>query len=92
VKEEVKSMTEKEPIPQSYWEDFRWAAEHGTELSEQYEDVWVAIVDQQVVASGPNLARVEKIAAQKTGRSRKEIVVRYIESGVAVYGQRGALY
>lgn len=59
-------MTERDRIPQSYWDNSRWAAEHATELHKQYENVWVAIVDQQAVASGPNPVRVREIAARKT--------------------------
>jgi hypothetical protein len=80
-------MTEGDKIPQSYWENSRWAAEHATELHKQYENVWVAIADQQVVASGPDPVRVREIAARKTGRSTVEIAVEFIESAGAVYGQ-----
>ena len=84
-------MTEKDAISQSFWDDFHWATEHSTELHQQYEDVWIAIVDKQVVASGSDLGRVEQIAAKKTGREPKEIVVEFIESEVTVYGQGSAL-
>jgi len=47
-------MTDRPTMPQSYWDNSRWAAEHGTALHKQYENVWVALADQQVVASGPN--------------------------------------
>jgi hypothetical protein len=80
-------MKSQDPIPQSYWNEFRWAREHSTELYEQYEDVWIAIVNQQVVASSPSLARVKKIAAQKTGLKPEEIAVKFISSGFTIYGQ-----
>ena len=47
-------MSDRPTIPQAYWDNSRWAAEHATALHKQYENVWVAIADQQVVASGLN--------------------------------------
>jgi len=79
-------MTEKDIIPQSYWKTWRWALEHSTELHQQYEDVWIAIVEKQVVASGSNPVRLREIAAQKTQRKTEEVVVKFIESGAAIYG------
>jgi hypothetical protein len=78
------SMIEKDRVPQSYWDNLRWAREHSTELHEQYEDVWIAIVDQQVVASASNMMRAKKLAAQKTGRPPEEISVKFIDSGITI--------
>jgi|Deesub1362A_J573_1020465.scaffolds.fasta_scaffold12588_2 hypothetical protein len=78
--------------PQSYWDDLEWAREHSTELHRKYEDpdggiVWLAIVNKEVVAHGPNLAEVERIAAERTGKPIKEIAIKFIESGAAIYDQ-----
>jgi len=72
--------------PRAYWENFHWARHHSTELHEQYQDIWVAVVDQQVVAAGPSLRQVEKVAARRTGRNPEEIFVGFIGSGAAIYG------
>ncbi len=37
------------PIPRAYWENARWAREHASELHEQYEGQWIAMVNQQVI-------------------------------------------
>ena len=80
-------MTEKNTIPQAYWENSRWAREHATELYQQYnKDVWIAIADQHVVAVGTDPISVRKIAARKTRRPTAEIFVEFIESGIRVYG------
>jgi hypothetical protein len=71
-------------------EDLDWAGEHGTELRQQFEDVWVAIVNKQVVAWGPNLAKVERAAARKTGKRPEEIAVKFIEGGWVIYGTHTA--
>jgi hypothetical protein len=80
-------MAEKDRIPQSYWDNHRWAREHSTELHEQYKDVWIAVIDRQVVASASNMRRAKQIAARKTGRPLEEIPVKFIDSGVTIYGQ-----
>ena len=84
-------MTEKNTIPQAYWENSRWGREHATELYQQYnKDVWIAIADQHVVAVGTDAISVRKIAARKTGRPTAEIAVKFIESGIRVYGANQA--
>ena len=60
-------MSDRPTMPQSYWDNARWVAEHATALHKQYENVWVALADQQVVASGLNPVQVREIASRKTG-------------------------
>lgn len=79
-------MTEKNAIPKAYWENSQWAWEHSTELYQQYEDVWIAIADKQVMAVSSDPVGVRKIAARKTGRLTSEIFVEFIESGLTIYG------
>ena len=85
-------MMEKNTIPQAYWENSRWGREHATELYQQYKDVWIAIADKQVVAVGNDPIRVRKIAARKTGRPTAEIAVKFIESGLTIYGESWTLF
>jgi len=80
--------------PQRYWDDLRWAREHSAELYRRFgadspEDgnIWIAIFNQEVVAAGPNLAEVERIAAEKTDRPPEEIPVKFIASAAAIYDQ-----
>jgi len=77
-------MTDKDTIPQVFWDNFQWATEHSTELHQQYEDVWIAIANHQVVASGLNPVRLREIAAHRTGLRTEEIVVEFIESAGAI--------
>jgi len=78
--------------PQRYWDDLRWAREHSAELHRQYRNpdggiVWLAIVDEEVIAAGPDLAEVERIAAEKSGKLTEEIPITFIESVAAIYDQ-----
>jgi len=79
-------------ISQHYWDDLRWAREHSTELHRRYGDpaggiVWLAIVDKEVVAAGPNLAEVERAAVKKSGKPAEEIPITFVESSAAIYDQ-----
>ncbi len=78
-------MTEKNAIPKAYWENSKWAREHAIELYQQYEDVWIAIADKQVMAVGSDPVGVRKTAARKTGRLTCEIFVEFIESELTIY-------
>ena len=69
------------------WRDINWCREHSQELHDNYERMWVAIYDQQVVAADKNPRVVEKIVLEKTGVSRKEIHIRYVEDSKAFYRQ-----
>jgi len=72
---------------QKLWRDIKWSREHSQELHDNYERTWVAIYDQQIVVSDKNPRIVEKIALEKTGVSRKEIHIRYVEDNKAFYCQ-----
>jgi hypothetical protein len=85
-------MKEHEAIPQSYWENERWAVEHASEIYDQYEDVWIAIANQQVVAVGSDPVGVRETAARKTGRTTAEVFVTFAESPCAIYGQDWTLF
>jgi hypothetical protein len=80
-------MSTQEIMSEAYRGDMRWAREHFAELHDRYENQWIAVVDQQVVAAGSNLGRVEDVAARKTGRKTEEIYVEFIESRSAIYEQ-----
>jgi hypothetical protein len=54
-------------LPKSYLEDEKWADEHMGELIEKYTNQWVAVVNQEVVCVGKNLAEVQRVARQKAG-------------------------
>ena len=71
------------PISEEYWEDREWAYDHMDDIVKAYPNLWVAVVDKKVIASGKVIAEVEKIAEEKTGR--KEVPIILAERGVHVY-------
>jgi len=66
-------------------DDQEWAFEHYAELTMKYSNQWVAIYNQQVVASGPNLRQVEAQAASKTGQAEEKIAVIFVEAGDQIF-------
>jgi hypothetical protein len=60
----------------SFWEDLEGGSRYHSELEEKYADMWVAIVNRQVVFGGKDLAKVKREAQEKT---RKNIPVIYVE-------------
>ena len=71
--------------PATYWQDMAWARQHLRELYEQYEGCWVAIADAAVVAAGPDLGKVKREAARKTGRDEEDITVKFIPGMWQIY-------
>jgi hypothetical protein len=65
------------------WEDNRWLNEHWSEIVRAYPNVWVAVVEQQVVASGGDPEEVAKTTQEKTGRL--EFPLCFVEQGIYVY-------
>ena len=73
---------------QKLWRDIKWLREHSQELHDSYERMWLPFMTSgRVVASDKNPRIVEKIALEKTGVSRKEIHIRYVEDNKAFYCQ-----
>ena len=71
------------PPPKEYWVDVKWAEEHSAELTRQYPNQWVAIIDQRVVSAGRNLRQVLNEAKAHT--DRLEFPHLFIERGIHVY-------
>jgi len=72
-----------EKIPKRFWEDAKWGRKQATYLLKKYPEMWVAIVNEKVVASGKNLKSVEETARAKTGI--KHIVVRFVGGSSCIY-------
>jgi len=70
-------------MPKEFWTDQEWGFKHHTELLKRYRDKWIAIVNKKVIASGSDLAKVEKLAQKKT--RKKYIPVMFVESGSHIY-------
>ncbi|MDL1875997.1 hypothetical protein FBQ85_12620 [Cytophagia bacterium CHB2] len=71
------------PTPREYWEDNDWANAHIAEIAAAYPNLWVAVVDKQVIASGKIIADVRKAAETKTGKTHFPVV--FAERGIHVY-------
>ncbi len=69
-----------------FWNDLKWARTHHTQLLKKYKDMWVAIFNRKVVASGKNLEKVENEAKKKTGML--DIPVMFVECGAHIYGTK----
>lgn len=79
----IKTIPKPEPPPKEYWEDSKWASEHLTELTKQYPDMWVSVVNGQIAASSKDPKQVMEETQEKTGR--KEFPLLFLEKGVRVY-------
>jgi hypothetical protein len=71
--------------PPDFWRDYEWIRQHTDFLHQHYEEEWIAVVGQQVVAHDPDLERVWEQAGKRTGRDRWHIPVRFIESNEVIY-------
>ena len=74
------------PVPETsaeYWSDSKWANENFSEIVNEYPDLWVAIVNKKVVASGKIISDVRKKAREKTNRNHFPVF--FAEKGVHVY-------
>ncbi|NCO41401.1 MAG: hypothetical protein COZ06_28580 [Armatimonadetes bacterium CG_4_10_14_3_um_filter_66_18] len=80
-------MSKTVAIPPDYVADMKWASEHTQELHDTYENKWIAIVHQQVVAAGADLGPVRTQAARRTGRPRDQIYVDFMDDGLTIYAQ-----
>jgi len=69
--------------PKEYWDDSKWANENFTEISKKYPNLWVAIVNKKVIASGKVISEVRKTAQEKTNRKHFPIIL--AEKGIHVY-------
>ncbi|MFQ6062506.1 MAG: DUF5678 domain-containing protein [Methanosarcinales archaeon] len=68
-----------------YLEDMKWGLDNYSSLQLKFRDMWVAIVNQEVVVAGENIEYVEEKASKVTGRKKEEIPIIFIESGAHVY-------
>ena len=54
--------------------DDRWIVQHFDQLITQYGGRYIAVVRQQVVASGPSAKQVEEEARRRTGASLPSVI------------------
>ena len=58
---------------EQFWEDMEWGEDNYIELVKKYPDLWVAIANKKVVASGQSLGDIE-IEAEKKTNKKKEMI------------------
>ena len=69
------------PLPQRHIDDSNWIDETINELTEKYPDLWIAVLDQEVVIASKDLGEVFKVAQKKEDEvSRGPCVYTFIES------------
>jgi hypothetical protein len=69
-------------LPKRFWEDKEWVFAHYSELLKKHPNMWIAVLNKEIIGASPDLGKVEEIKA-KTGK--KHIPVIYLEDGSHVY-------
>ena len=65
----INLLQEKERLADGFWEDYKWALKHYSDLRKKYADMWVAIAEKKVVAFGEELTDERaKSVCQEIGR------------------------
>ena len=72
-----------EQVPKQFWDDQEWALDNYAELSGEFPDQWIAVVDRRVVCHGKNIDELRRTARSKT--RRKHIPILFVEGAVQVY-------
>ena len=80
-------MSQQAVIPKHFIAAARWVEKNSQHVADRYEGQWIAVLDGQVVAAGPDLGLVEDNAAQRTGRDTKDIYVEFVDGG-SIYVSR----
>ena len=69
------------PHSQRYVDDSNWIHENTNELAEKYPDMWIAVLDKEVVIASKNLGEVYRVGQQKEDEAdRGFCVYTFIES------------
>ena len=74
-------MSQQTIIPKHFLEASRWVEKNSQLVADRYEGQWIAVLNGQVVAAGPDLGRVEDAAAKRTGRDTRDIYVEFVDGG-----------
>lgn len=72
-------------IKKEFVEDMKWGLDNYKNLQLKFRDLWVAIVNNEVVVAGESIKYVEEKASQITGKRKEDIPVIFVESGAHVY-------
>ncbi|MDP2753777.1 MAG: DUF5678 domain-containing protein [Nitrospirota bacterium] len=72
-------------IQKAFMEDMKWGLDNYKNLQLKFRDLWVAIMNREVIVAGEDLKYVKEKASKLTGKSKEEIPVIFVESGANVY-------
>jgi len=72
-------------VEKTFMEDMKWGLDNYKNLQLKFRDLWVAIVNKEVVVAGESIKYVEEKASKLTGKGKDEIPVIFVESGAHVY-------
>ena len=72
-------------VKKEFIEDMKWGLDNYKNLQLKFRDLWVAIVNNEVVVSGESIKYVEEKASKITGKRKEDIPVIFVESGAHVY-------
>ena len=69
------------PRPQRHIDDSNWTDENINELTEKYPDMWIAVLDKEVIIASKDLGEVKRVARKKAAEvGRGFCVYTFIES------------
>ena len=72
-------------VQKDFVEDMKWTLDNYKNLQLKFRDLWVAIVNKEVIVAGESIKYVKEKASRLTGKKREEIPVIFVESGAHVY-------
>ncbi|MCH8290778.1 hypothetical protein IH992_06740 [Candidatus Poribacteria bacterium] len=69
------------PRPQRHIDDSNWIIESINELTEKYPDMWIAVLDKEVVIASKDLGKVKTMARKKAREvGRGPCFYKFVES------------
>ena len=75
-----KDFPEPHKLTKRYFEDSKWINENINELTEKYPDMWIAVLEKEVVIASKDLGEVEEAARQRArGVGKGPCVYTFIE-------------
>ncbi|RLF92876.1 hypothetical protein DRN50_08175 [Thermococci archaeon] len=72
-------------IQKNFLEDIKWGLDNYKNLQLKFRDLWVAIMNREVIVAGESIKYVEEKASRLTGKKKEEIPVIFVESGAHVF-------
>ena len=81
------------PLPQRHIDDSNWVHAHSNELAQKYPDMWIAVLDKEVVIASKDLGEVYRVGQQKEDAvGRGYCVYTFVESFRRARGPAGVQY